>query len=94
MFAARRTVGAISKSATAARVVVSPKVVVPAIQRAFISNGPARSEPVVAAEPTAIPQQNQIKAMMESIGSAVTPKKISPTLNKFTLDGKVAVVTG
>jgi hypothetical protein len=85
-----RSVNAITKASIASRVVASiPKVAAPSIQRAFISSGASRKEPVVPSEPTGITATKNVNPLVSGVSN-----QLSPTLKKFTLDGKVAVVTG
>jgi NAD(P)-dependent dehydrogenase (short-subunit alcohol dehydrogenase family) len=82
--AARHNIIRLAQTNTLARV-VCPRIVVPVVQRAFLSGTAFRGEPIVTPD---------IKSVADTIGVKAATNKVSPTLSKFTLDGKIAVVTG
>ncbi|CCX04423.1 hypothetical protein FPQ18DRAFT_278112 [Pyronema domesticum] len=98
MFVAKRAL-AVSTKAAFPKAISVPKVSASVIQRAGISSGKINKKPLAqtATEAaTAAPQGQSISAIVEDHINlrAATQSNLSPTLNKFCLDGKVAVVTG
>jgi hypothetical protein len=89
-----RSVKTTTKASIASRIVAGiPKVTSPSIQRAFFSKGASRKQQVAPKEPTG---GSEIIKNIESRTAGVSDElsRVSPTLKKFQLDGKVAVVTG
>jgi hypothetical protein len=84
---ASRIVAGFPKSASPSMLAGSiPKIASPSIQRVFLSSGASRKQQVFPDEPTA---GIEINSRLGDVS-----KELSPTLKKFTLDGKVAVITG
>jgi hypothetical protein len=85
MISLRTTVNTITKASIASRIVAGiPKAVAsPSMQRAFFSELASYKQQVGSGESTS-------KRASDVAGNI----KISKTLEKFKLDGKVAVVTG
>jgi hypothetical protein len=99
----RRAVHAITKASIASRIVAGntkfaspsmlpgvPKFASPSIQRVFLSDKASPKPQVVISEPTG---GSEIIKNVESRMTGVS-NEIPETLKKFSLDGKVAVVTG
>jgi len=90
MFAIRRIATVSKPTVWKNSVKVSPAFV----QRAYLSNGPINNGP------TPVKQKNSETIDTEEIGNMIshikksTSPKLSPTLQKFCLSNKVAVVTG
>jgi len=91
MFAARRFATVSKPMASTKTVKVSPAFV----QRAFISNGPIRNKPSPTSPKSSesVIDTKEISSLISCIKESVTPK-LNPTLEKFTLKDKVAVITG
>ncbi|KAF8246778.1 NAD(P)-binding protein [Wilcoxina mikolae CBS 423.85] len=92
----RRALSAVAKaSLPVAKPAVNTKVAAALAQRASFSTGLVRPKPLSTSEAaTSVPQTDNIAALVESLNAASKPSKITPTLEKFTLKNKVAVVTG
>jgi hypothetical protein len=84
-----RSVKNVTKASIAARIVAGiPKTASPSMQRAF-TNSASRKEHGVPGDPTGIAAIKNL-----NMRAAGDPGQLCPTLKKFKLDGKVAVVTG
>jgi hypothetical protein len=88
-----RAVNLIKKASIASRIVAGvPKIASPSIQRVFLSNKASYKQQVVTNEPAGNEIIENMNSRTNGVSNAVS--KASPTLQKFGLDGKVAIVTG
>lgn len=95
MFSLRALPAVAKASLSVPKPAVNTKVAAALAQRASFSTGLVRPKPLSTSEiATSVPQTDNIAALVESLNAASRPSKITPTLEKFTLKNKVAVVTG